>query len=249
MRFRKKFKPKYYKGPLPFRYVLVISTIIFILLTIQGLYIIEKGIRPTLLHIANMETYKIATHAINYAVSNTIKDVDMNELVLIEKNEKDEITSISFDGNVYNQIVTQSVANAQHYMKLMEEGKLHEIGIVEKPINSNESDVIYEIPLGRVTDNTLLAQFGPLVPVKFMSIGEVTVQLNENIQPVGINNTWISISMDLKIQARVIIPFASDLGVVHTTVPVGMVYVPGKVPEFYSGKDGSGITPAIITND
>lgn len=200
------------------------------------------------MHIANMETYKIATTAINFAVSQTLNNVDINELVIIEKNEKNEIVSISFDGNVYNKVVTQSVANAQYYLHLMEKGKLHEIGI-GKANEDNQSNTIYEIPLGRVTDHSLLSHLGPLVPVKFMSIGDVDVQLNENIQHVGINNSWISISMDLKVQAQVIIPFASEIGVVKTSVPVGMVFVPGEVPEFYSGKDGSGFIPAIISND
>lgn len=199
------------------------------------------------MHIANMETYKIATSAINFAVSNTMKNVDMNELVIIEKNEHNEIISISFDGNVYNKVVTQSVTNAQYYLHLLEQGKLHEIGIGEVS-EDNKSNAIYEIPLGRVTDHSLLSQLGPLVPVRFMSIGDVDVQLNENIQQVGINNSWISISMDLQVQAQVIIPFASEIGIVKTSVPVGMVFVPGEVPEFYSGKDGNGFIPAIIND-
>lgn len=239
----------YRKRPLPLRYAALISVVIFILLTIQALVIIDKQIRPTIMHIATMETFKIATSAINYAVKNAIQTIDTNKLVVIEKNENDEITSISFDTNVYNEVVTQSVATAHHFLHLLEEGRMEEIGIQHLPYRKSDSEGMFEIPLGRVTNHSLLAQLGPGVPVKFASIGDVNVQLNEKIEHIGINNAWITVSMDLEVQARVIIPFASDIGVVKTTVPVGMVYVPGKVPNFYSGKEGDGFTPAIITDE
>ncbi|MCD8502072.1 MAG: hypothetical protein LRY71_10840 [Bacillaceae bacterium] len=64
---RRRFLPR--KGPLPFRYVFLISFIIFCVMTVQGLYLVERGIRPTLLDIAQTETQRIATLAINDAVS------------------------------------------------------------------------------------------------------------------------------------------------------------------------------------
>ncbi|MGO4889312.1 sporulation protein YunB [Anaerobacillus sp. MEB173] len=233
MRFRK--KPR---KVLPFRYVLIISFLIFTALTVQGLWIVEKGIRPTLLEIANLETQKIATSAINYAVSNAVKNVNMNELIVIEKDEEGKVSTIGFDATIYNSVVTTAVTNAQYYLKMMEEGKLHELEILGLSHISNDSDipgVIYTIPLGQSTNNALLAQLGPLVPVKFTTIGDVGVQLNEEVKHVGINNSWVRVSMDIEVQSQVIIPFATNTDKVSTTVPVGMIYIQGEVPEFYSG--------------
>ncbi|WP_257008401.1 sporulation protein YunB [Bacillus sp. FJAT-45350] len=249
MYFRKKFNLRPKKGPLPFRYVLLISFAIFIVLTLQGLWLVESGIRPTLLEIANLETQKIATSAINHAVSTTIRDVDMNQLINIEKDNFGKISSIGFDANVYNQVVTNAVSNAQYYLKLMEDGELHKLEMFDEeeiPEDTDVPGVIHNIPLGLATNNALLSQLGPLIPVKFTTIGDVDVELNEETKPIGINNTWIRVSMDLEVQSQVIIPFATRTDKVKTTVPVGMVFVPGEVPDFYSNGDGPLPQPAII---
>lgn len=229
------------KGPLPFSYVFFLSLIVFVILTLQGLYLIEKIIRPTILDIANLETFKIATSAINYAVSNTLKDVDMNKLVVIKEDEQNNISSVGFDANIFNQVTTLAVENAQYFLKLLEEGRLEELEMIDNQLpkkGSNESNALYSLPLGLATKNSLFAQFGPLIPVQFKSIGDVDVELNEHVEHVGINNTWIRISMDIEVQAQVIVPFASKVGKVMTTVPVGMIFVPGKVPDFYGGDGG-----------
>lgn len=248
---RFQFRAKKRKGPLPFRYVLLLSIAIFILLTAQGIWFIDRNIRPTLLEIANLETQKIATAAINYAVTHTADNVDMNDLINIEKDSEGKIISVGFDANVYNNVVTQSVSNAKYYLKLVEEGKLPELEkVISEGIASGSeqgSGIIFQIPLGQATGNALLTQIGPLVPVKFISIGEVTVDLNEEIIPVGINNTWIRVSLDLEVTAQVVIPFATHTEPIKTTVPVGMIFVPGEVPPFFGGGSGNMPQPAIIT--
>ncbi len=42
---------------------------------------------------------------------------------------------------------------------------------------TKESDgVAYSVPLGRVTDNTLLSNLGPEIPIEFSAIGAVQVR-------------------------------------------------------------------------
>ncbi|SDH60703.1 sporulation protein YunB [Alteribacillus persepolensis] len=235
------------KYPFSFGQTIVISLLIFILLTVQSVWLVNKQITPTLLEIANMETQKIATSTINHAVSTTLEDVDMNELIEIEKGNNGDITSIGFNGNVYNRVTTNAVAESQHYLAKMEQGSVPESasGLIPHHTDSEDSS-LYGIPLGRVTDNALLAQLGPLVPIEFTAIGDVDVELNEEIQETGINNTWVRVSMDLEVDVEIVIPFATDTAVVQTTVPVGMLFIPGEVPDFYSESSGEIPTPAVV---
>jgi len=103
--------------------------------------------------IANLETQKIATSTINYSLRNTIKNIDMDELIEFEKDDDGSISSVGFDSNTYNNVVFESVSNAQHFLKLMEEGRLDEIDVldVSKDDRYDESGIIYTIPLGAVT--------------------------------------------------------------------------------------------------
>nr|WP_275899494.1 sporulation protein YunB [Bacillus piscicola] len=233
-----------------FKKAFIISTFIFLLLTAQGIWLVNQQIAETLLNIATMETQKIATSAINHAVSRTVQDVDMNELIEIEKDERGEITSIGFNGTVYNTVVTNAVTEAQHYLAKMERGLVPEesSGIIAHSTSGDEG-AIYAIPLGRATNNALLAQIGPLIPIELTAIGDVDVELNEEIAEKGINNTWVRVSLDLEVDVEVIIPFATDTSKVVTTVPVGMLFIPGKVPEFYSAGEGELPAPAVIREE
>ena len=211
---------------------------IFVILTIQGLWIIDKGIRPAIVEIANLETQKIGTAAINNAVLGTLDTIDMDQLIDIKYDEDGNVTSVGFDANVYNKVVTESVSNAAEYLRMMERGD-----------EGGREGIIYHIPLGQVTNNTFLAHLGPKIPVKLTAIGDVDVELREDIRPFGINNTWVRVAMDLEVYAQIIIPFATYTDTVITTVPVGMVFVPGEVPQFYGGGQGMTPTPAVIVDE
>ncbi|WP_054636163.1 sporulation protein YunB [Thalassobacillus sp. C254] len=241
------------KGPLPFRYVFLLSSIIFIALTIQGLWLVDQGIRPTLIAIAKTETQKIATQAINDAISKKIvENIDMEELMVIEKDNQGNITSVGFNPQVSNRVLSEATLRVQKYLKMVEEGKIEDLGLpdgIEMEFDKEtftENGIIHMIPLGQATNNALLAHLGPKVPVRFTAIGDVKATMTESIYESGINNTYIRVSLDLEVDVKVVIPFATDDAVVPTSIPIGMVFVSGQVPDFYNHGQGDMPAPAII---
>ncbi|SDH61998.1 sporulation protein YunB [Alteribacillus persepolensis] len=248
--FKVKSRPK---GPLPFHYVFILSLLLFTLFTMQGLWLVEKGIRPTLMAIAHTETQKIATQAINDAISNKIVDsMDIEDLMQIETDSNGQVTSVKFNSEMYNRVLSESTLRTQKYLKMVEEGTIEDLGLPEEIEQELETEhftdegIIHMIPLGQATNNALLAQLGPRVPVQFSAIGDVKSSMSEKIFESGINNTYIRVSVDIEVDVRVVIPFATDTAVVSTSVPVGMVFISGEVPQFYNEGDGNMPAPAII---
>ena len=243
------------KGPLPFRYVLLISFVLFILLTAQGLWLVEKAIRPTLLQIAKSETQKIGTEAINDAITKKIVgEVEMEKLIIIDKDQNGDISSVQFDSKVYTKVLSEATNQVQKYVRAIETGEVQhaeseegEDGTVNQD-EGQEGGIVYTIPLGQATKNALLAHLGPKVPVKFTAVGHVKANMSHKLESTGINNTLISLFIDIEVDVKVIIPFATDKQLVETSVPIGVVFVSGKVPEFYS-PGGNGPTPAIIKEE
>src|SRR5690606_10485331 len=119
---------------------------------------------------------------------------------------------------------------------------------VEQQAEYQQQGIIHMIPLGQATQNSLLAHLGPKVPVRLTAIGDVKSQLKQEVLDIGINNAWISVSIEITVDVKVVIPFATDTKEVQTLIPVGMVYIQGDVPEFYhAGGEGGGMPmPAII---
>ncbi|WP_240374488.1 sporulation protein YunB [Bacillus piscicola] len=241
------------KGPLPLRYILLISIILFFVLTVQGVWLVDQGIRPTLMAIARMETKKIATHAINDAISTKIiKNIDLEKMIDMEQDNDGRITSVNFNPKMYNQVLAETTIRVHDYLQMVEDGKVEELGLSEKIKQELQTDkysekgIIHYIPLGQATNNALLAQLGPRIPVRFSAIGDVSSTMSESIMESGINNTYLRVSIDIKVDVRIVIPFATDTAEVSTSVPIGMVFVSGEVPEFYNAGDGEMPAPAIL---
>lgn len=239
-------------GPLPFRYVFLISLVIFIFLTVQGLYFIDQHVRPALLTIATIETQRISTQAINQAVSRDLTDQEhLDDLVLMETTEDGDISSLAFDASVYNQVLEDAIDLIHSYLEEVESGMAGggipselEEEIEDAGVGRVEDGSIYNIPLGMATNNALLAQLGPQVPVSFSAVGDPHVDMEERVENVGINNTWLRIGLSIEMDIRVVIPFGTEEDTATTFVPVGMVFVPGDVPDYY-GEGGGMPIPAI----
>ncbi|WP_245613722.1 sporulation protein YunB [Alkalihalobacterium bogoriense] len=249
----KKTRPKK-RGPLPFRYVFLLSFIIFTLLTVQGLWLVEKGIRPTLMYIAVTETQTLATAAINDAINKKIvEEIDVEELMIIDRDESGRISSMRINTQLSTRIMAEATMRAQNYLRLMEQGRMHELAIPDgvdvEWNNGNQSfsdeGIIHNIPLGQATDNALLAHLGPSVPVKFSAIGNVITDMRTETEYVGINNTAVTLYLDIEVDVRVIIPFATEKQVVPTSIPIGYIFISGDVPEFYN-VGGEGPSPAFF---
>ncbi|MCG3057053.1 hypothetical protein KZ287_33340, partial [Escherichia coli] len=70
------------KGPIPFRYVVLLTIVFFLLSTGAGIWLINRGIEPTLMKYAEAQTKEIATLVINKAVNKQVVDqLDVNDII------------------------------------------------------------------------------------------------------------------------------------------------------------------------
>lgn len=246
----KRKKMRLRKGPLPFRYVVLISFTLFVFITLQGLWLVDRGIEPTLMHVAQRKTEEIASLAINEAIINKLFDsIDMQD-ILISKEDKDgNIVYAGVNQKIVNNVQNKSAIVVQEFLKEIEKGRIPESIAASDDLNlktshSNEPGVIMEIPLGQATENSLLANLGPKIPIKFTIVGDVNTDIEEKIETVGINNTWISINIIVTVKAKVVIPFATETATVTRPIQIMGQFIPGEVPIYYN-QSGDPIQPAL----
>ena len=103
--------------------------------------------------------------------------------------------------------------------------------------------MVFSVPLGRVTDNALLGNLGPDVPIEFSLIGDVQSDIKTKVVEFGINGGVIEVSIEVEINIEVIVPFTADNTVITRNIPIGMGVFRGDVPQFYNGNGKS--TPSI----
>lgn len=224
------------RGPLPFRYVFLLTFVFFIFSTAAGLWIINEGLKPTLIDYANSQTRKIASLVINNAVSQKVTNV-----MDIKFEQSSDGNVVFLNAEYLNRVKAEVTELVQDNIKKAEKGDLAELESftdVELNKDKKENGIVYYVPLGQATNNALLGNLGPKIPIKFNSIGSVTSTFKTIKEEMGINNTWVEIHVQVEVKVQIIIPFATELITVREDIPVAVGLIPGEVPQFYNGGGG-----------
>ncbi|PFO07136.1 sporulation protein YunB [Bacillus sp. AFS076308] len=235
------------RGPLPFRYVLLLSFILFLFSTASGLWLVNKGIEPTLMRIATSETRNIASLVINRAITKRTTNVgDNNDVIKIVPGSNGKGQNAQLNTDLINRVLAETTAQIQKNLKTAKKG---DIALLENDVEietentEKEDGIVWYIPLGQATNITLLGNIGPKIPVKFHAIGEVEPDVHIATKEMGINNTWMEVSVDIEVSVQIITPFATKVTKLKQSIPVGGTLVEGEVPQFYN--HGGSLTPSI----
>ncbi|TYR78680.1 sporulation protein YunB [Priestia megaterium] len=248
IKVRRRFRKK---GPVPFRYVFLLTLVFFLFSTATGIWLINRGIEPTLMKYAEAQTKEIATLVINKAVNKQVVDqLDMNDIIKTETTPNGQVAKI--DTAVVNRIRAQTTSLVQANLREAEKGNLDSLEIptdinIETDKKLRQQGIVYQVPLGQATNNALLGNLGPLIPVKFHAIGDVQSDVVRKIEEYGINGAFLEIFIEVQVNVQVIIPFATKETTVKANIPVGMAMIPGSVPDYFNGGGGSS-APSIELN-
>lgn len=236
----------------PKRYLFLLTSVIFILLIFISFYIIDQKIRPSIVDIAEQKTIEFATRTINSAVKST-EDITFDDLVDVQYDNNGNVTVFGWNSEALNRALRTATDRAEYFLYGMNKGQqidvddpeLHEIefGDTVGDLAAKDPTVI-EIPLGRVTGNTLLSNLGPKVPVHFEIVGSLQSDVVHELKEFGVNAALFEIYIPVEVNIQIIIPFSTTTAEVSTKVFIDSRVIMGKVPEFFSsgGDNGPAIT-------
>lgn len=209
------------RGLLPF---VVLCLIVF--LTLKGLWIIERNLRPAILSLAELKANAVAVDAVNTALRDKMaQGLAYHDLIAVRQDEQGKIVMAQINTFAVNSLIAETTLAIQETLKAIE----------EKPV---------KLPLGEVLDNYLLAAYGPKIPIRLKPAGRVNTRLLDSFDEAGINQVRHKIYLEVLTEVRVVIPFTSTRVEVQTTVPLTDALYPGGVPDtvinLQTGMFGSG---------
>jgi sporulation protein YunB len=244
VKFRRRLGRK--RGPLPFRYVMLLSFVFFLMSTSLGIWIVNRGLEPSLMRYAESKTKQIASQVITKAINK--KTVDVGDVIRVEPGQNGAQPSASLNTEVINQKLSEITNEIQKNLNAAEKGdlaSLQQLTDVDIEVGPSDQDgIVWNVPLGQATNMALLGNLGPKIPVRFHAIGEVRPDVKINPRPMGINNTWIDVAIHLEVSVQIITPFATEITTLPQKIFVGGRLIEGKVPQFYNG-GGGGTLPSI----
>jgi len=235
------------KGPLPLRYVLLLTFVCFIFSTAIGLWAVNKGLEPTLMRVAESETRNIASLVINKAITKRTIDVGEDVIVLLPS-ENGKAQNAKLNTAYINRVLAETTAQIQKNLKMAKKGDLSSLEQltdvdIETADTGKNNGIIWYFPLGQATNIALFGNLGPKIPVRFHAIGEVQPDVKIKTEQLGINNIHYGVSVDIIVSVQIITPFATKITKMEQSIPVGDSYIQGDVPQFYN--NGGGTTPSI----
>ncbi len=228
--------------------ILILSLIFIFILIVVSFKIINEKVNPILFSYAELETRKFASIIINKAIEkNVVNDLTIDELYIVNKNQNNEISSVDFNPVIVNKFLTKVTSSVQMNIKNLEEGNLDLLEVSEDILMYYDKEnlkkgIIFKIPSGIIFNNSLLANLGPKIPVRFTLVGDVVTGVKTNITNYGINNALLEVNVNVKLTLKVILPISTKDVSVETDVPIAIKMIQGNVPNYYSNGINNGFS-------
>lgn len=246
---RKKLNYKRHRKLPSSKHLFFITTILFVIATIAGVVIVNKGIKPVLLEIAETRNEQYANMAMGIAVNKKLnEDLEIENLIEFQYDESGQVVSYQINAAMENRVQRNIQYRVENFIHQLENGVVPDTSTpLDVDIEAEEQATIetvrgksnlIEIPLGQVLNLPLLANLGPKIPVNLELIGYVNTEVETKVTDVQINSVHIEPVVHIEVEIRTIIPFGSKTARIEQEIPIGSGGYNGDVPQYYSpGKD------------
>lgn len=228
--------------------LLVTIMLVFIGSTIS-LYFLSSKITPVLLETAEIEIRKISLALINKSLSTQLNATDSSDLFKTEISEDGKIQTVDFNPIAVNRILDKATTIIHENMKLLEEGKIQEVGndfgLQYTDLEHLRKGIVAMIPIGIIYNNSLLTNLGPKIPVRIRYLGNLDGNIKTKVSEYGINNALVEVSIHLEMTAMILLPFSSGIRNMSWDIPIIVKIIQGGIPNYYS--NGFSTNSGIVT--
>ena len=220
---------------LKFSYMLWIIIFLMLFFSFYFFKKFNQKITPKLLLVAETSINKLNESILTqYRVSNVFSKVDLEDVINIQKNSKDEIIAVDF--NLENAYEALSVITRYLQSKLdNEEVRNNILKYYNEDLSSNLDSIVLSIPIGVASDEVFLVNLGPRIPVKVNYMGYLATSIRIKLEDYGINNVLVSLYVDCSITNEFIIP-TLEKNINHEySILIASKIIQGIVPDYYGG--------------
>ena len=205
----------------PVRFGRSLISLFFTLSLMAFLVSVSLYFRSISTQIAISDASDLISMRINRAIAQIMSEgnYDADYFVTFEKGENGEVSAIS--------------CNMARINALSAEILDHVVGATE-----NYTAPV-QIPLGNLSGLSLLMGRGPKVPVEIVTLTSSRVEFKNGIVTAGINQTKHQITLCIKVDIDILVPWGSESTQVVTEVLIADTVIVGQVPGTYLDIQGS----------
>lgn len=194
------------------------AVMIFVAIAVSGatIHLLEISLRPLVAEVARTQIQNHFTAVLETGLSQTLEDYDPDygDFVSIQRGSDGEITALSTNLVLINQIRGKSIEN-----------------ILSELENVNVS--VIQIPLGSLFDSEIFWAKGPSLQARAMTVGTVSVEFDSSFSAAGVNQTLHRIWLNAQVPVSVILPGGKIEAAVRTDFCVAETVIVGQVPNTF----------------
>jgi len=210
--------------------------LLIVVLVVVFLSIFNKKVNPRILEVATQRVRTFNNLIIIQTYNSQIMNsADVEDIVNVIQNSKEEIISVDFKMNNAYEILRNATAHLHDKIAKLELGQLREMGFSDPDLSDGYEGLILNIPIGVASKSVYFANLGPRIPVKIRMIGNVVGVINTKVSNYGINNALIEVYMNLSVSEEIMTPVTFEIIETSYDVLIAAKVIQGIVPDFYGG--------------
>lgn len=163
---------------------------------------------------------------------------DLNQsLITVYYTAEGAIESIDYDVIMVNQMTDEMVSNIEGTIREVQSGQYQakDDSRYERYLASisHQEGVLTTIPLETLISFPPLSFLHWRIPIRFQTESNVIGKVVQNVSDYGINNTLVTIEIQITVQQRMLLPFFHEIKKIELSFPIAMKLIQGKLPEIY----------------
>ena len=212
----------------------IITVVVLCLLLMTGLGIVYVQLIPFIKEYGQMEIERYNQLVISHSYFTDQKQYD--ELVIIERNEENEIALLDFDMVKVNQLANRIVLDIENIYSQIENGTYQaqdESYYQRRMEEVSQTGIIASLSLNTLFHLPSFLML-PSIPLTYKHLSSVGSSISKKIENYGVNHVMIELSIDIKMNIAMIYPFFEQYHTQVISIPILLEIFQGQVPLVYS---------------
>ena len=212
----------------------IITVVVLCLLLMTGLGIVYVQLIPFIKEYGQIEIERFNQLVISHSYFTDQKQYD--ELVIIERNEENEIALLDFDMVKVNQLANRIVLDIENIYSQIENGTYQaqdESYYQRRMEEVSQTGIIASLSLNTLFHLPSFLML-PSVPLTYKHLSSVGSSISKKIENYGVNHVMIELSIDIKMNIAMIYPFFEQYHTQVISIPILLEIFQGQVPLVYS---------------
>ena len=212
----------------------IITVVVLCLLLMTGLGIVYVQLIPFIKEYGQMEIERFNQLVISHSYFTDQKQYD--ELVIIERNEENEIALLDFDMVKVNQLANRIVLDIENLYSQIENGTYQaqdESYYQRRMEEVSQTGIIASLSLNTLFHLPSFLML-PSIPLTYKHLSSVGSSISKKIENYGVNHVMIELSIDIKMNIAMIYPCFEQYHTQVISINILLEIFQGQVPLVYS---------------